>query len=62
MPLLCFLRDAGKFLVNTFPRPVAALFYVNFSDPEAGGTGHTIRVCRREGVPCIFQDSWGNWV
>jgi hypothetical protein len=26
--------------------------------PEAGGTGHTIRVCRIADVPVIFQNHW----
>jgi len=37
------------------------LFYVDLSDPEAGGTEHTIRVCRQHGIPVAFQDSWMNW-
>lgn len=32
------------------------LFYVDPDDPEAGGTGHTIRVCRLKDVPVITQD------
>jgi hypothetical protein len=34
---------------------------VDLSDPAAGGTGHTIRVCVKEGVPHAFQDSWHHW-
>ena len=30
--------------------------------PEAGGTGHTIRVCRNAGVPVIFQNHWVTWI
>ncbi len=58
------IRDTMKATGHSrsFPKPVAALFYVKLADPEAGGTGHTIRVCRQEGVPCIFQDSWENWI
>ncbi len=41
-----------------FPRPTAALFYIDPDDPEAGGTGHTIRVCRLENVLVFFQDEW----
>ena len=44
-----------------FRRPVCALFYEDLADPEAGGTGHTIRVCRLQGVPVAFQDSWSHW-
>jgi hypothetical protein len=36
------------------------VLYVDLSDPEAGGTGHTIRVCRQQGIPVAFQDSWMN--
>ena len=44
-----------------FGPPVCGLFYVDLSDPEAGGTGHTIRVCRQQGIPVAFQDSWMHW-
>ena len=37
------------------------LFYVNAADPMKGGTGHTIRVCRRQGVPVAFQEDWMGW-
>jgi hypothetical protein len=57
------IRDTLKVVGQTgaFPPPVAALFHVDPADPEAGGTGHAIRVCRNHGVPCAFQDSWGAW-
>lgn len=58
------IRDTMKVVghCEEFPKPVIALFYVDPDDPEDGGTGHTIRVCRQEGVPCVFQDVWGEWV
>ena len=37
------------------------IFYVNRADPMKGGTGHTIRVCRKLGVPVAFQDEWRHW-
>ena len=40
----------------------AGLFYVNESDPLAGGTGHTVRVCLECGVPVVFQAIWRRWV
>lgn len=57
------IRDTMKVVgfSDEFNRPVAALFYIDTAAPEAGGTGHTIRVCRREGVPVAFQDSWSSW-
>lgn len=57
------MRDTMKVVgySEVFSKPLCALFYVDLTDPMAGGTGHTIRVCRQEGVPVAFQDSWGNW-
>ena len=57
------LRDTMKVLGHSgeFGPPVCGLFYVDLSDPEAGGTGHTIRVCRQHGIPIAFQDSWRHW-
>jgi hypothetical protein len=54
------IRDTIKAVgcSRDFPRPDAALFYIDPSDPDAGGTGHTIRVCRLENVPVYFQDEW----
>jgi hypothetical protein len=57
------IRDTMKVIgySEEFGPPVCGLFYVDLSDPEAGGTGHTIRVCRQHGIPVAFQDSWINW-
>lgn len=57
------MRDTMKVVDCTkdIPPPTAALFYIDLTKPEAGGTGHTIRVCQQHGVPCIFQDQWGSW-
>lgn len=45
-----------------FPKPLCALFYVDPTDPKAGGTGHTVRVCEQAGIPAVFQDSWAEWI
>ena len=57
------MRDTMKVTGHSekFPKPICALFFVDLLDPMDGGTGHTIRVCQQEGVPCAFQDSWGKW-
>ena len=57
------IRDTMKVFGHSeeFGPPVCGLFYVDLSDPEAGGTGHTIRVCRQHGIPVAFQDSWMHW-
>ncbi len=57
------IRDTMKVIGHSedFTKPICALFYVDLSDPMAGGTGHTIRVCEQECVPVAFQDSWESW-
>lgn len=40
----------------------AGVFYVNKADPLAGGTGHTLRVCLRLGVPVVTQAVWRGWL
>ena len=39
----------------------AAIFYADPTDPLAGGTGHTIRVCLQQHVPFVLQDVWKQW-
>lgn len=60
---LYLMRDTMKVTghSDSFPKPICAFFYVQIDDPMEGGTGHTIRVCRQEGVPVVFQDSWADW-
>ena len=56
------LRDTLKVTgTDTMPPPVAGIFYVHAADPERGGTGHTMRVCRAQGVPVITQFEWLDW-
>jgi len=37
------------------------LFFVD-GDPLAGGTGHTIRVCRQNQVPVFLPQDWWRWL
>lgn len=59
------LRDALKVLgdpaLNLAPATVG-IFYVKETDPLAGGTSHTIRVCRTVRLPVISQTEWRNWL
>ncbi len=66
----CLIRDTMKVagMVESARRgrhsllpPTAALFCIDPADPEAGGTGHTIRVCRNTDVPVVFQGQWATW-
>ena len=58
------IRDTMKVVGHSevFTRPLCALFFVKLEDPMEGGTGHTIRVCRQEGMPVVFQDTWKQWL
>lgn len=60
----CLIRDTMKVagMKDSHAVPIAALFYVDPKEPEAGGTGHTIRVCRNANIPVIFQDHWTKWL
>lgn len=59
----CLIRDTMKIagIPGRLGPPTAALFCIDPAHPEAGGTGHTIRVCRNAGVPVVFQDCWATW-
>jgi hypothetical protein len=55
------LKVAGSPALGLEPASLA-LFYVDLADPESGGTGHSVRVCRHQGVPALFQDQWMTWL
>lgn len=62
---LYLLRDTLKVLgspENNLAPIAAGIFFVNEDDPESGGTGHTMRVCRQNNVPVFKQDDWMNWM
>ena len=60
----CLIRDTMKVagIPGKLRPPVAALFWIDPADPEAGCTGHAIRACRLAGVPAIFQNQWEAWL
>lgn len=58
------LRDTLKVLGSAkhgLDPATLACFYVNPADPMAGGTGHTLRVCRQFGIPALDQSVWMGW-
>jgi len=62
--LTYLLRDTLKVLGSSslkLPPATCGIFYVNESNPLAGGTGHTIRVCQTEHVPVMDQKTWLAW-
>jgi hypothetical protein len=60
----CLIRDTLKVagIPGNITPPIAALFWIDPAEPEAGGTGHTIRACRLAGIPVIFQNHWETWL
>jgi hypothetical protein len=55
------LKVVGALRAGLAPA-TAGIFYVNEADPMAGGTGHTIRVCRERKVPVVVQGVWRGWL
>ena len=60
----CLIRDTIKVtgIPGIIKPPIAALFWIDPAQPDAGGTGHTIRACRLAGIPVIFQNDWVTWL
>jgi len=57
------LRDTAKVTgLGTIPAATAAIFYDDLSQPRKGGTGHTMSVCERRGVPIWDQRVWMGWL
>jgi hypothetical protein len=57
------IRDTIKVIGTSEVRPANfAIFYEDFSNPNTGGTGHTMDICKENGVKFIDQSVWGEWV
>jgi|AntRauTorcE11898_2_1112593.scaffolds.fasta_scaffold24953_2 hypothetical protein len=58
------IRDTVKVMgaKNHLPSVDAALFYDDLKNPESGGTGHTMRVCRAMNVSFCDQSVWIEWL
>ncbi len=55
------IKVTGALDISLLPATVG-IFYINTQDPMKGGTGHTMRVCRKLKVPVITQDEWMRWI
>ncbi|MDF7800024.1 hypothetical protein P4C99_11165 [Pontiellaceae bacterium B1224] len=42
--------------------PATMGIFFTASDPMAGGTGHTIRVCKQNNVPVFLPPEWWRWM
>jgi hypothetical protein len=58
------IRDTVKVtgLKGSLPPATFGFFYIDLTDPESGGTGHTKQVCRMNGVPFVNQKVWFKWL
>ncbi|HBI81665.1 MAG TPA: hypothetical protein DDY04_06955 [Bacteroidales bacterium] len=57
------LRDTVKVVGTSKLQPATlAIFYDDLAKPKTGGTGHTMRVCEKNGIPYIDQTVWFNWL
>lgn len=54
------LKVVGDHGVGLAPATIG-IFRENTADPDAGGTGHTIRCCRETGVPVVLRREWRAW-
>ena len=57
------LRDTAKVLgCGDWGPATAGVFYDDLSNPESGGTGHTIALCRYYDIPVFNQEIWFAWL
>jgi hypothetical protein len=42
--------------------PATVGVFFTGADPMAGGTGHTIRVCKQHHVPVFLPSDWWRWL
>jgi CDP-glycerol glycerophosphotransferase (TagB/SpsB family) len=57
------IRDTVKVLGTETIKPASfGIFYTDLNDPDSGGTGHTMNVCRLNGIPLIDQKVWFEWI
>ncbi len=58
------LRDTVKVIGTRsgIPKATFAIFYDDLQNPEKGGTGHTISVCKNNDVPFVNQQVWMRWL
>lgn len=57
------IRDTVKAIgTETIPPATFGIFYDDLSNPMSGGTGHTMNICRKNGIPIIDQNIWMKWL
>jgi hypothetical protein len=57
------IRDTIKAIGTDKVKPATfGIFYDDLENPETGGTGHTMHVCRENNIPIIDQRIWLTWL
>jgi hypothetical protein len=57
------IRDTVKVIgTKDIPKATFGIFYIDTAQPESGGTGHTMMVCKNNGVMLITQTTWFHWL
>lgn len=57
------IRDTLKVLGTGNIKPASfGIFYDDLENPESGGTGHTMNVCKLNGIQLINQSTWFDWL
>lgn len=57
------LRDTIKAIGTSDVKPATfGIFYDDLTDPESGGTGHTMKICKQNQIPIIDQHTWFQWL
>lgn len=57
------IRDTVKAIGTTeIPPATFGIFYDDLANPIQGGTGHTMDVCQKNGIPVIDQSIWFEWL
>lgn len=57
------IRDTIKAVGTAEIGPASfGVFYDDLSNPQTGGTGHTMHVCIQENIPLIDQQVWFGWL
>ncbi len=57
------IRDTIKAIGTDSIQPASfGIFYDDLKNPEQGGTGHTMNVCKQNHIPIIDQRIWMKWM
>ena len=58
------LRDTIKVTGTRSGIPPASfgIFYDDLRNPQSGGTGHTMKMCKQNYVPFVDQKTWRKWL